>query len=176
MASCTERTRSGLNPGSTFSTDHRLRISRPAPTSRMIASANSVTTRARRIRRVATPPATPLPPSWPEGRKFRRAMVIAGASPTRIPVRRQRPRPSRALADRGSTSFRRARSPGLSARMRRMPARATNNPSSPEMTARVRLSASNCRTIRAGSLRAPLEWRSPVRGWRCEPARGSRRW
>ena len=44
-------TRSGLNPGSMLVTYHQLRTSKPAPTSRTIASANSATTSARRIRR-----------------------------------------------------------------------------------------------------------------------------
>ena len=56
--------------------------------------------------------------------------------------------PSRAHADRGRPRSDEP-SPGLIARMSRMPARATNNPSSPDISARVRLSASNCRTIRA---------------------------
>ena len=83
------RTRSGLNPGSMLVTYRQLRTSKPAPTSRTIASANSVTTSARRILRVAAPPETLLPLSSPEGRKSRRNAVIAGASPTRIPVRRE---------------------------------------------------------------------------------------
>ena len=59
-------------------TYHQLRTSRPAPTSRTIASANSATTSARRIRRVAAPPETLLPPSSPEGRRSRRNVVNRG--------------------------------------------------------------------------------------------------
>ena len=58
--------RSGRNPESRLVTFHQLRTNRPAPTRRTMASANSATTSARRIRRVATPPETLLPPSAPE--------------------------------------------------------------------------------------------------------------
>ena len=37
---------------------------------------------------MAAPPETLLPPSSPDGRRSRRNVVIAGASPTRIPARR----------------------------------------------------------------------------------------
>ena len=144
-----ESTRSGWNPRSTFSTDHRLRTSRPAPTSRMIAKANSVTTRARRIRRVATPPAMPRAPSWPEGRRVRRIKVIAGAKPIRMAVRRQRPRvqPSDAWIE--ADFVQAGQVHGLLTRMRRMAASAISKPDRPDSKARVRLSASSCRTIRA---------------------------
>ena len=129
-------------------TCHQLRTSRPAPTSRTIASANSATTSARRIPRVAAPPETLLPPSSPEGRKSRRNAVIAGASPTRIPARREMARAQPSTRRSRLTSFRRGRLPGAKARMRRMPAKASSVPISPETAASRTLSVSNCRTIR----------------------------
>ncbi len=116
-----------------------------------MASANSATTRPRRILRVASPPETLLPPSSPEGRRFRRNIVIAGANPTRIPVRREIANAQASTRRSRLTSFRRARSPGPRARIRRMPATASSVPRRPDIAASVTLSAISCRTIRAAT-------------------------
>ncbi len=74
--------------------------------------------------------------------------MMAGASPTRIPVRRQSAKAQPSTRASRLTSSRRARFPGLTASTRRMPARATNNPTTPDTADRVRLSASSWPTIR----------------------------
>ena len=142
------RTRSGLNPGSMLFTYRQLRTSRPAPTSSTIASANSATTRARRIRRVDVPPETLLPLSSPDGRRSRRNVVIAGASPTRIPARREMARAQPRTRRSRLTSFRRGKLSGPKARISRMPPKASSVPINPETAASRTLSVSSCRTIR----------------------------
>ena len=128
-------------------TFHQLRTSSPAAVSRTIASANSATTNARRIRRVAAPPETLRPPLSP-GRKSRRRVIIAGARPTRIPARREMASAQPSTRRSRLISFRRARLAGPKARTTRIPADASPVPIRPETAASRTLSVSSCRTIR----------------------------
>src|SRR5215471_34119 len=106
------RTRSGVNPGLILFTDNQLGTSKPAPASRTIASAKSAITRARRIRRVATPPETFLPPSAPDGRRSPRNTAQAGNSPTRTPANTETARAQSRTPGARLISFRRGKLAG----------------------------------------------------------------
>ena len=146
---CIARTRSGRKPGSTPSTCHQLRTRRPAPTSNMIARATSATRSDRRMVRAAVPSAAPRKLASPKGRRCPRQRS-AGASPTAVPVSRDRTsdQPSTLASRRTSSS--RASSTAPSERTRPRPTTANNVPSTPAPTASVALSVRCWRMIRAG--------------------------
>ena len=171
-----ERTRSGLNPGSTLPrTTSSGPRDRRRPAERSRAQIPSLPERGGCNGGRARPTMPCLLPGQ-RGPEVRRAMVMRGRQSNQNSCKEAKGQGPAKNAGSRLTSFRRARLPGLTARMRRMPARATNNPSSPEMAARVRLSASSCRTIRPRLAPSAARMAISRRGWRCAPARGSRRW
>ena len=84
-----ESTWRASNPGSTAARRAKLRISRPAPISRIMDSATSAITSAPRVK--LRPPAIPRPPSFSVDCTSMRMAFSAGTIPNRIPVASERP-------------------------------------------------------------------------------------
>ena len=141
-------TRSGWKPRSMRWSSTKLRISRPAPTTRTTERATSETTRARRSGSRPRPAVAPLPPSRSEPASGERARRSAGARPKRTPVRsasaalNPSTRPSSpASSIRGMLAGSRAASPSR-------PRTASATPRTPPAAESRRLSMRSCRKIR----------------------------
>ncbi len=134
---------SGLNPGSTWRTDTKLRSSRPPQTVSVIASATSATISADRARRLTADAVARVPSrseSW--ARDF--AAVIAGRSPTITPVTIESTRAKTKTGVPGETSPSRGRSDGAAASIARIASSMMPRPAAPPATDSITLSTSIC--------------------------------
>ena len=141
------RMRSAWKPASTPSTRRKLRMSSPAPTSKMTENATSDTTSTRRARLEALLGVPLRPPSFKSSKGVRRDACNAGASPKRIPVPNVIPMVKNSTRASILTSETRGSATAPNWIIPWSAIGASKSPVTPPRIASTTLSVSSCRTI-----------------------------